>query len=54
MAGAAPIRILIVDDHSMVRSGLRLLLEEEGDFHVVGEAGDVDGALERARAKRRM
>ena len=40
-----PIRILIVDDHSMVRSGLRLLLEEEGDFHVVGEAGDVDGGL---------
>ena len=50
MAGAAPIRILIVDDHSMVRSGLRLLLEEEGDFHVVGEAGDVDGALDAARA----
>ena len=49
MAGAAPIRILIVDDHSMVRSGLRLLLEEEGDFHVVGEAGDVDVGLERTR-----
>ena len=45
-----PIRILIVDDHSMVRSGLRLLLEEEGDFHVIGEAGDVDGALELAGA----
>ena len=44
-----PIRILIVDDHSMVRSGLRLLLEEEGDFHVVGEAGDVDGGLAGAR-----
>ena len=46
-----PIRILIVDDHSMVRSGLRLLLEEEGDFRVVGEAGTVDGGLERARAE---
>jgi DNA-binding NarL/FixJ family response regulator len=45
-----PIRILIVDDHSMVRSGLRLLLEEEGDFHVVGEAGDVEAALEHTRA----
>src|SRR3954468_11932465 len=43
-------RILLVDDHSMVRSGLRLLLEEQDDFHVAGEAGDVDGALERARA----
>jgi CheY-like chemotaxis protein len=43
-------RILLVDDHSMVRSGLRLLLEEQDDFRVEGEAGDVDGALERARA----
>jgi DNA-binding NarL/FixJ family response regulator len=43
-------RILLVDDHSMVRSGLRLLLEEQDDFRVAGEAGDVDGALERARA----
>src|SRR5215217_7301503 len=43
-------RILLVDDHSMVRSGLRLLLEEQDDFHVAGEAGDVDGALERTRA----
>jgi DNA-binding NarL/FixJ family response regulator len=50
VAGADPIRILLVDDHSMVRSGLRLLLEEEGDFHVVGEAGDVDGALDATRA----
>ena len=46
---SAPIRILIVDDHSMVRSGLRLLLEEQDDFDVVGEAGDVDAALERTR-----
>ena len=45
----APIRILIVDDHSMVRSGLRLLLEEQPDFSVVGEAGDVDGGLRCAR-----
>ena len=46
---SAPIRILIVDDHSMVRSGLRLLLEEQEDFSVVGEAGDVDGGLRSAR-----
>src|SRR3954447_2600075 len=43
-------RILLVDDHSMVRSGLRLLLEEQDGFEVVGEAGDVDTALERTRA----
>jgi DNA-binding NarL/FixJ family response regulator len=43
-----PVSILIVDDHAMVRSGLRLLLEEEDDFGVVAEAGDVDSALEKA------
>ena len=46
---SVPIRILLVDDHTMVRSGLRLLLEEEGDFSVVAEAGEVDGALECAQ-----
>jgi len=44
------VRILLVDDHAMVRSGLRLLLEEVNDFSVVGEAGDVDSALESTRA----
>lgn len=51
-ANAGPsdaIRILLVDDHAMVRSGLRLLLEEEDDFSVVAEAGDVDGALQCTR-----
>jgi DNA-binding NarL/FixJ family response regulator/signal transduction histidine kinase len=37
---AEPIRILIVDDHEIVRDGLRLLLEDEADFVVAGEAGD--------------
>ena len=39
------VSIVIVDDHAMVRSGLRLLLESAGGFSVVAEAGDVDGAL---------
>ena len=43
------VSILIVDDHAMVRSGLRLLLEEEDDFGVVAEAGEVESAIERAR-----
>jgi DNA-binding NarL/FixJ family response regulator len=48
---ASSITILIADDHAMVRRGLRLLLEEEDDFSVVAEAGDVEEALERARAE---
>lgn len=39
-----PIRIVIADDHAVVRSGLRLLLEAEQDFEVVAEAGDVEAA----------
>jgi two-component system NarL family response regulator len=35
-----PIRILIVDDHVLVRSGLRALLRADPDIEVVGEAGD--------------
>jgi DNA-binding NarL/FixJ family response regulator len=33
-------RVLIADDHGIVRSGLRLLLEREPDIEVVGEASD--------------
>jgi two-component system, NarL family, response regulator NreC len=45
------IRVLIVDDHAVVRSGLRLVLESELDIEVVGEAGDAQHALFEARAK---
>jgi DNA-binding NarL/FixJ family response regulator len=34
-----PIRILIADDHAIIRSGLKALLEKEADLQVVGEAG---------------
>ena len=40
-----PIRILIADDHTVVRAGLRALLEEDSDLEVVGEAGDGTVAL---------
>jgi DNA-binding NarL/FixJ family response regulator len=43
------IRILIVDDHAVVRSGLRTILETEPDIEVVGEAGDGHAALELAQ-----
>jgi NarL family two-component system response regulator YdfI len=42
------IRILIADDHEVVRDGLRLVLETEEDFEVVGEAGDGARAVQLA------
>ncbi len=39
------IRIVIVDDHPVVRDGLRGMLESQPDFEVVGEAWDWFGSL---------
>ncbi len=39
------IRILIVDDHAIVRAGIRLLLQQHADFQVIGEAADGQEAL---------
>ncbi|MDP6779398.1 MAG: response regulator transcription factor [Candidatus Latescibacteria bacterium] len=36
----SPIRVVIADDHALVRSGIRALLEAAADIHVVAEAGD--------------
>jgi RNA polymerase sigma factor (sigma-70 family) len=44
------IRILLADDHSMIRHGLRLVLEEQPDFLVVGEAADGREAVHLAEA----
>ncbi|GIJ33988.1 response regulator [Micromonospora sediminimaris] len=44
------IRVLIVDDEQLIRSGLRLILEAAGDITVVGEAAD--GAAARAEVRR--
>jgi DNA-binding NarL/FixJ family response regulator len=43
------IRLLIVDDQELVRTGLRLFLETQDDLEVVGEAGDGAEAIDRAR-----
>jgi DNA-binding NarL/FixJ family response regulator len=45
-------RLLIADDHGVVRGGLKLLLERQGDMEVVAEAGDGAEAVERALAER--
>jgi two-component system response regulator NreC len=44
-----PIRIVLADDHAVVRSGLRMLLDSESDFEVVAEASDVEGARRYVR-----
>lgn len=41
-----PTRVVIADDHPLVRSGLRALLEREGEFKVVAEAADGDEAIQ--------
>lgn len=46
------IRVGIVDDHALVRDGLRLILKAEADIDVVGEASDAAGALVLARARK--
>jgi DNA-binding NarL/FixJ family response regulator len=45
-------RVLIADDHALVRSGLRMLLESEGGFEVVAEAGTADEAVRAARLEK--
>jgi len=46
------IRVLIVDDHAVVRSGLRHVLDAEDGIEVVGEAGDSRHAVFETRAKK--
>lgn len=43
-----PIRVVLADDHALVRGGLRRVLEAEEDIAVVAEAGDADEAIEIA------
>jgi DNA-binding NarL/FixJ family response regulator len=49
MSTRFPARLLLADDHAMVRRGLRLILDAEPDLRVVAEAGDGLEALDAAR-----
>lgn len=49
---APPTRVLLVDDHRLVRSGFSLILSVEDDLEVVGEAGDGAEAVELCRRLR--
>ena len=49
-AGAKQVRILLADDHNVMRRGLRLLLETRPEFSVVAEASDGRQAVEQAEA----
>ncbi len=46
------IRVILADDHSVVRRGLRQVLESEGDFEIVAEAADVESAQRFVRGHR--
>ena len=48
MSSSKPIRIMLVDDHAVVRAGLRHLLESTGEFEVAGESGDGIDAVKMA------
>jgi two-component system nitrate/nitrite response regulator NarL len=50
MGAGAPIRILVVDDHTLFRRGLTALLSREARFQVVGDAADAGEAQRRAQA----
>src|SRR3984893_5592910 len=45
---AMPLRVVLVDDHEVVRNGIKALFQETPDVSVVGEAGTVKDAIERA------
>jgi len=52
MNGTENIRIVLADDHAVVRAGLHMLLDSEQGFEVVGESGDVPSTIEAVAESR--
>jgi two-component system, NarL family, response regulator NreC len=51
-SSAPPIRVVLADDHEVVREGIQLVLEQAGAIEVVGSSGDVEQALRLVGARR--
>jgi len=52
MAAAALTKVLLVDDHPILRTGMKTVLEATGEFRVCGEAADLPGAIQSMQAQR--
>jgi two-component system response regulator NreC len=52
VSSSGTIRLVLADDHAVVRSGLRMLLDSEPDFEVVAEASDIEDARRYVRGHR--
>ena len=50
MAPATQTRVMVVDDHEIMRDGLREVIQRAGDFEVVGQAGDGEAAVRVAQS----
>jgi two-component system response regulator NreC len=50
--GEGKVTIVLADDHTIMRNGLRMLLDTETDFDVVGEAGTIQEVFQEVRAHR--
>ena len=51
-SSTSAVRVLLVEDHEVVRAGLKVLLEASGDFDVCGEAAGVSEGIAAAQASR--
>src|SRR5207249_1652761 len=52
MSGTVPLRVMLVDDHEVVRGGIRALLQATDDIVVTAEAGSVREAVDEAERSR--